>query len=1012
MNNDQSATQTEQDSVSLSKNDQGTEQLNSDNTITTTSSEVQLTHSASLSSILSSSSIKTTVVPTRPIELFATPKPGSYCAPRPVDPKQEEFFSSPSALTPLRAHYLKRELVTLQFAIELEHLSTPHALSVLGPPFLPAHSFTNGTPNQAPASSSKQPNNRTNNNSTSSSDEEAELPFLKFFFHHFVLTFPFLLTASPSFFSHKLQPFFYSFFSRNISGSEDRDEETKRKKIAGKVEKHLGLVLAAAIKLTDNNGQEEVIRVSASDDPTPNDDDAFVPTPTLTNDHPIAIAAITANPQSGPPINPLPSLQGFDVNIVGIRRIRTKGRVRSKFHEEFLIRTRIPGADDVYVSRRYGDFVKLAQSLRTELPESDIRGPPAKDRRAVDGTGDNSPPQSPRMPTNSRQSTDSVTHPTAGLPIHFTRERNRLTLRAYLHRLLNKPEVSNSEFLRSFLIDHPIELKSNEKQDVEARAAMDRAREKEHLRFKAEVEGRVRELDQYLRGFREELVKSDGLSRVFGTIRKVDKVENLPIEYRKVIEWARISLASTVYQIFLGSDNSSSAFAQLKRMHGLMPYWAMRGVLRVSNPVAMIRGIIDLFLARPFGATSLLQRMFSSGLYEEIRELSEDAEKVAAKIADDRMCERVRHYVDAPREIQEVLEADAKLEGVDIIAIVLRSSEGSSFDASTLQRIQRATKAYEAYKALRDSLEDPESNPGPTDDDAWLFEDLHVYMRLLRRCRDKEQLIELIFEGTTSELLKDIVTIFYAPLMQVYKAANISDSLADLQKFIDDLIKTVERAEEFAFGDSQRIVQTFVDLVARHEGSFYNFVHEVHSKGAGLFDGLMHWIELFVNFVRQGLKDKVTLETLLPHPDTPERLELMNEIDMVISYHQKLKIAHHERMTRRLGRVEEVPRPNQQGYSHAQDTAFVQGVMQNLNLSTVVGADVEEAAREDQSNTDESVSSSDEGSLTEDEGQHKGKKKDKKARKFKDRTVIEPPELKLIPNLVPLFTELVKQLLH
>lgn len=51
-------------------------------------------------------------------------------------------------------------------------------------------------------------------------------------------------------------------------------------------------------------------------------------------------------------------------------------------------------------------------------------------------------------------------------------------------------------------------------------------------------------------------------------------------------------------------------------------------------------------------------------------------------------------------------------------------------------------------------------------------------------------------QGTTSELLKDIVTIFYSPLMQVYRAANIADSLYDLQKFLDDLIKTVERAEE------------------------------------------------------------------------------------------------------------------------------------------------------------------------------------------------------------------------
>lgn len=90
-------------------------------------------------------------------------------------------------------------------------------------------------------------------------------------------------------------------------------------------------------------------------------------------------------------------------------------------------------------------------------------------------------------------------------------------------------------------MDNPVQLSSTERQDVENRAAMDRAREKEQLRFRLEVEGRVRDLDEHLRGFREELVKSDGLTRVFGTIRRVEKVENLPIEYRKVIEWARIS---------------------------------------------------------------------------------------------------------------------------------------------------------------------------------------------------------------------------------------------------------------------------------------------------------------------------------------------------------------------------------------------------------------------------------------------------------------------------------------
>lgn len=34
----------------------------------------------------------------------------------------------------------------------------------------------------------------------------------------------------------------------------------------------------------------------------------------------------------------------------------------------------------------------------------------------------------------------------------------------------------------------------------------------------------------------------------------------------------------------------------------------MKGILRLSNPVGMIRGILDLFLAQPFGGRSLLQR--------------------------------------------------------------------------------------------------------------------------------------------------------------------------------------------------------------------------------------------------------------------------------------------------------------------------------------------------------------------------------------------------------------------
>jgi Domain of unknown function in PX-proteins (DUF3818) len=43
--------------------------------------------------------------------------------------------------------------------------------------------------------------------------------------------------------------------------------------------------------------------------------------------------------------------------------------------------------------------------------------------------------------------------------------------------------------------------------------------------------------------------------------------------------------------------------------------------------------------------------------------------------------------------------------------------------------------------------------------------------------------------------LKDIFAIFYQPLAQVYKAANIGDSIIELAAFIDDLIAFIEQID-------------------------------------------------------------------------------------------------------------------------------------------------------------------------------------------------------------------------
>lgn len=269
------------------------------------------------------------------------------------------------ALTPLRAHYLKRELVTLQFTAELLLLNdSPSALSLLGPPFLPHSRFANGLPLPPPPSGS--PEALEEARRTHEMDDSLDLPFLQFVFNHFVLTFPFLANCPPTFFSHKLQPFVYSFISRNIGTIDDDDEgkdadpkdgTSKRKKLAGKVEKHLGLVMSAAIKITENDGHEEVVRVESDGStyigvPVSQQQDG----PTLPKPHTL-----------GAKVNGKKKEEEFAINVVAVRNVVIKGRVRNSVHEEFILRTRKAGEEDVYVARRYGDFTRLAETVRPSL---------------------------------------------------------------------------------------------------------------------------------------------------------------------------------------------------------------------------------------------------------------------------------------------------------------------------------------------------------------------------------------------------------------------------------------------------------------------------------------------------------------------------------------------------------------------------------------------------------------------------------------------------------------------
>jgi hypothetical protein len=153
---------------------------------------------------------------------------------------------------------------------------------------------------------------------------------------------------------------------------------------------------------------------------------------------------------------------------------------------------------------------------------------------------------------------------------------------------------------------------------------------------------------------------------------------------------------------------------------------------------------------------------------------------------------------------------------------------------------------------------------------AELFAHLKQYLKLCLRQRDKLMMLQIIEEvrqrtphsrvktltlnqPTTLQLFRDLFTIFYEPLVRVYKSANVYNSITDFAMFLDDTIKTIEACQrQEVSADPNQTVQAFIDLCARHEDNFYKFVHEVHLHDNGLFDQLMGWLEGILEFLRHG----------------------------------------------------------------------------------------------------------------------------------------------------------------
>ncbi|EHK98796.1 putative PX domain-containing protein [Glarea lozoyensis 74030] len=401
--------------------------------------------------------------------------------------------------------------------------------------------------------------------------------------------------------------------------------------------------------------------------------------------------------------------------------------------------------------------------------------------------------------------------------------------------------------------------------DIARRKAMDSKRVEEQKKFYEVARKRAAELDVYMEQFRRDIVEQNGLTKLFQEIKDKEKIQDLSLQYQKFAEWLRIEVAATLYHLFLAEDNSPELFAQMKKIHSMIPYTLIKTAIRIANPAAVMASVLDIFLARP--------------LEEPV------------------FCDKLKLFCYSDENTKNVIRNESETEGVDLIIAILRSE-----DLEPALNGAQIGKIYNAWVAWNNAVDnvDEEMKQG-----AQLFSYLKQLLKLYTRQRDKEMMLSMIEEPVTLQLLKDLFTIFYEPLVRVYKSANVYNSVTDFAVFMDDVIQTVDKCrEQDVSADPNQTVQAFIDLCQRHEHNFYKFVHEVHTHDNGLFTQLMGWIEGILEFLRHGPKaGKLDINALFAGAVSVGQVNkdvAIDEINKLISWQEARKKWHQDKTRQKM----------------------------------------------------------------------------------------------------------------
>lgn len=652
-----------------------------------------------------------------------------------------------------------------------------------------------------------------------------------------------------------------------------------------------------------------------------------------------------------------------------LSKLSLAGNPTTKSKHIFIIRTRQEFSDGAtaFAARTYEDFKNLAHNLKKEFPGKNLPKLPHRNKLGTSiVTSNTSNSDSAGLPCTPKEKIISSFSSTSSTPTtslaetdgrstgsqanvmsanekgsemqeeeeeeeenedyyeefadandtkssNLPREKMRTSLRQYLRTLCQEKEVAFSMSLKKFFIKSVISLEDfpgKVQQDIKNRELMDVTNLENQIGFQKLAFERSLELQESMKSFKTSVLKdSKFLLALFQEVREKDKVEQLSPTLTSFFEWCKIQLSATIYQLFLGNDDSYEFYMHIRRLHRLMPYSVMVQILKFTNPMAIMKGMMDLFMAQPFGGYSLLQTMFSTVLNDDLKsqlktigELENAISKessfgsqIIVALAKAIFENEHGEFVD-----MEQIHEDSKLMSMPMtLIIVMKCAELGQVSQDALSEIIESYNFWKKQKEatkLAPTLTSVSSNSSIGDNPALYFSHVKELLQMYIRERDKKLMKQLWQDPELSQLLKSIVTLFYEPMVKIFKISKVDVAFRNFEKFMNDLMKLMDDVITGNLGSSTafNVVDAINKLVTKHEGSFYGFIHDIYIHDTeNIFEGFIEWIVNIVNFLQTskygGSSDRLNITNLINNSINSgiDAEALKEQLNLVID--QKLK---------------------------------------------------------------------------------------------------------------------------